>query len=378
MSIRTGSLTSRSGTRSVGWLILAGFAVTASMAPALSSKEQARPGPDTFPGAHWDVAADVERLGWSKTKLEVARADVNRAGSAALMIVTGGQVVAAWGDVSKTYHSHSTRKSFMSALYGIYRADGKIDTSLTLAKLGVKEKNTELTPQEKQATILDLLRSRSGIYLPAAGEIQVMRDARPQRGSHAPGTFWYYNNWDFNVLGTIFRQLTGADIFDALKTRIADPISMEDFDIRQASYDEAPESIHPGYWFRISARDFARFGHLYLRAGRWRDRQIVPKAWVDESITSYSNAEPSVTKSGYGLMWWIATRSDHGIPVGSYTASGTGGQRLTVIPELDTVVVNLMNTDVDGPRIGSSDWDLLLGAILKARVFTATTPSRSR
>ena len=77
-------------------------------------------------------------------------------------------------------------------------------------------------------------------------------------------------------------------------------------------------------------------------------------------------------------MWWIATRSEHGIPVGSYTASGTGGQRLTVIPELDTVVVNLMNTDVDGPRIGSTDWDRLLGAILKARVPTATTPSRSR
>ena len=132
------------------------------------------------------------------------------------------------------YHTHSTRKSFMNALYGIYRADGKIDTSLTLAKLDVKEKNTELTPQEKQATILDLLRSRSGVYLPAAGEIQVMRDARPQRGSHPPGTFWYDNNWDFNVLGTIFRQLTGADIFDALKTRIADPIGMEDFDIRQA------------------------------------------------------------------------------------------------------------------------------------------------
>ena len=286
MPIRTGSLPSRSGTRSVGWLILAGFAVTASMAPALRSEEQARPGPDTFPGAHWDVASDVERLGWSKARLEIARADVNAAGSAALMIVTGGQVVAAWGDVSKTYHSHSTRKSFMSALYGIYRADGKIDNSLTLAKLDVKEKNTELTPQEKQATILDLLRSRSGVYLPAAGEIQVMRDARPQRGSHPPGTFWYYNNWDFNVLGTIFRQLTGADIFDALKTRIAEPIGMEDFDIRQAhtmrhpnpsiraTGSESPRAISRDLVTCICAADAGEIVRSYRRRGSRRASRV--------------------------------------------------------------------------------------------------------
>ena len=194
-----------------------------------------------------------------------------------------------------------------------------------------------------------------------------MRDARPARGSHAPGTFWYYNNWDFNVLGTVFRQLTGADIFEALKTRIADPIGMQDFDIRQASYEFEPVSIHPGYWFRISARDFARFGHLYLRGGRWKDRQIVPKAWVEDSTRSYSTAEPSTTKDGYGLMWWVTTRSHGGIPAGAFTASGSGGQRLTVLPGIDTVVVNLMNTDVDGPRLGSSDWDRLLGIILQAR-----------
>jgi CubicO group peptidase (beta-lactamase class C family) len=348
-------------------LFLAGLALAAAAGAPLRSEDRGQSGRDTFPGAHWNQAANVQNLGWSPTGLEVARGEINKAGSAAMMIVTGGQVVAAWGDVSKTYNTHSTRKSFMSALYGIYGAEGRIDTSLTLGKLGVKEKNTELTAQEKQATVIDLLRSRSGVYLPAAGEVQAMRDARPPRGSVAPGTFWYYNNWDFNVLGTVFRQLTGTDIFQALKTRIADPIGMEDFDVRHGSYDLEPVSIHPGYWFRISARDFARFGYLYLRGGRWRDRQIIPKAWIDESTRSYSTTGGSVTESGYGLMWWVATRSDRGIPRGSYTAAGMGGQRLTVIPDANTVVVNLMNTDVDGPRLSGLDWDRLLGVILQAR-----------
>jgi CubicO group peptidase (beta-lactamase class C family) len=348
-----------------GQRLLVALATAATVGTALSAQERGRR--DSFPGTRWETASDVGSLGWSKDKLKAAGAEVTAAGSAAFMIVTDGQVVAAWGDVSKTYHTHSTRKSFMSALYGIYSAEGRIDTSLTLGTLGIREKGTELTPQEKQATILDLLRARSGVYLPAAGEVQSMRDARPARGSHAPGTFWYYNNWDFNVLGTVFRQLTGADIFDALKTRIADPIGMQDFDIRQASYEYEPVSMHPGYWFRISARDFARFGHLYLRGGRWKDRQIVPKTWVEESTRSYSTAEPSTTKNGYGLMWWVTTRSDRGIPAGTFTASGSGGQRLTVLPGIDTVVVNLMNTDGDGPRLGSSDWDRLLGTILQAR-----------
>ena len=56
-----------------------------------------------------------------------------------------------------------------------------------------------------------------------------------------------------------------------------------------------------------------------------------------------------------------------GIPDGAFTASGNGGQRLTVFPSIHTVIVNLMNTDVAGPRIGSNDWDAILARVLAAR-----------
>lgn len=55
------------------------------------------------------------------------------------------------------------------------------------------------------------------------------------------------------------------------------------------------------------------------------------------------------------------------LPDGSFTASGNGGQRLTVIPQIETVIVNLMNTDEPGPRLGSNQWDALLADILAAR-----------
>src|SRR4029434_4997142 len=132
--------------------------------------------------------------------------------------------------------------------------------------------------------VIDLLQARSGVYLPAAAEAKEMRDARPARASHAPGTFWYYNNWDFNVLGTIFRQATGEDIFKAIDQRIARPIGMQDYRPKDGVYGLEVYSVHPAYGFRVSARDLARFGLLYLHRGRWRDKQLIPQSWVEASV----------------------------------------------------------------------------------------------
>ena len=136
-----------------------------------------------------------------------------------------------------------------------------------------------------------------------------MKAIAAERGSHAPGTFWYYNNWDFNALGTIFDQETGQEsVYQAFQAWVADPIGMQDLDIERLSYAYEPQSIHPYYGFRISARDLARFGQLYLQDGAWQGRQVVPAEWVAESTVPYSRTGQSGTYSGYGYMWWIAVR----------------------------------------------------------------------
>jgi CubicO group peptidase (beta-lactamase class C family) len=188
---------------------------------------------------------------------------------------------------------------------GIYAAEGKIDISNTLQELGIDD-HIPLTEAEKQATVTDLLRARSGVYIPAAGEAPGMKAMRPERGSHLPGTFWYYNNWDFNTLGTIFDQETGEEsIYQAFKKRIADPIGMQDYPIESLRYEYESYSMHPYYGFRMSTRDLARFGLLFLREGQWRDQQIVPPDWVRESTASHSERGPD---SGYGYMWWTGVK----------------------------------------------------------------------
>jgi CubicO group peptidase (beta-lactamase class C family) len=188
-----------------------------------------------YPGATWTRTSTPEQLGWSPEKLNAAKAYAATINTAALMIVVDGRVLDEWGETGKRFNVHSIRKSFLSALYGIQVRDGRIQLSKTLADLGIDDRGS-LTTIERGATVADLLKARSGIYHPALYETQEMAVARPARGSYSPGTFWYYNNSDFNALGTIYEQETKASIFEEFKSRIADPLEMEDFRIADGSY----------------------------------------------------------------------------------------------------------------------------------------------
>jgi len=253
-------------------------------------------------------------------------------------------------------------------MYGIYVADGRIDLTKTMGDLGMDDNEPSLTVVEKQATLHDLLKARSGIYHPALYETPGMKAARPPRGSHAPGTFWYYNNWDFNAAGAIFERAAKNSLFREFKERIADPIGMQDYRLDDGQYVTGPDSVYAAYPFRLTARDMARFGLLFAREGRWRWRQIVPAQWVKDSVTPYSDAGAS---GGYGYMWWVAANGKHvpgvSIPDGSFSARGAGGHYILVIPDYDLVIVHRVNTDIQGNSVSADEFGRLVKLILDAR-----------
>jgi CubicO group peptidase (beta-lactamase class C family) len=209
---------------------------------------------ESFPGKSWQHTPSLESAGWSKEKLAASRDYGDSIHSSAVMIVQGGQVVDQWGDTDKKISSYSVRKSLLSALYGIYSAEGVIDVNQTLEQLGIDDSPDPLTKQERQARVVDLLRARSGVYHAVDFETDFMKKNRPACGSHAPGTFWYYNNWDFNTLGTIFEKKTGLKIAEAFYQRIAKPIGMEDFQPGDVYYLGGPLSLHSAYHFEMTAR----------------------------------------------------------------------------------------------------------------------------
>jgi len=324
--------------------------------------------PDTiYPGVSWQKAKSPKLLGWSSEKLAAAQAYSERIGSAAVMIVDDGIMVDAWGEITRKYEIHSMRKPLMSALIGIHIAEGHIDLSKTMAELGIDDNEPSLSKVEKQATLADLIKSRSGIYHPALGMTPEWRAVQPKRHSHAPGTFYFYNNWDFNAVGTIFEQETGTKIFEEFNRRIAKPLQMEDFNVGDCWYDSGAESRHRYYGFRMSARDLARFGLLYLRKGKWKNRQIVSSEWVRESTATHSVIG---SYRGYGYMW---NTNENGGPYPNihvkqriFGHSGLGAHFFMVLPSRNLVIVHRVNTDKPGPYPKSNQLGRLLWLILDA------------
>lgn len=223
----------------------------------------------------------------------------------------------------------------------------------SLGSLGIDD-DPPLTAEEKQATVRMLLEARSGVYHGYVAGTPAMREGWPKRGSHSPGSYWYYNNWDFNALGSIFEKEFKTPIGGAFDARIARRIGMQDFRVEDMYYlraaaDALPDfsmSIHPAYHFRMTARDLARFGYLFLRNGKWLGEPVVPSAWVSDSTRAHSQAG---TGRGYGYLWWV---DGFDLPVSSFSAQGALAKYVIVVPARDLVVVYLNHTEFPDDAAG--------------------------
>jgi CubicO group peptidase (beta-lactamase class C family) len=270
----------------------------------------------------------------------------------ALRVVQSGETVVAVGPQDKPLPTHSIRKSIISALFGRLIASGDVQLSATLADFDIDD-SPGLTDQERTTTLQHLLTASSGVYLPLHfdSSYDIFRNRPsdwPERGSALPGTTFHYNNWDFNVLGEIYQRASGVALFTAIDGLLARPLGLRDWNPLEHTrlhYGYDPLGATPRYpnqVIQLSARDLARFGQLYLNEGRWDGREIVPPDWVRVSTrTRVETGLPGPFRS-YGYLWWTSDGGDaHGLPSGSYSAVGVGGQIVSVIPSHQMVVVAL-------------------------------------
>lgn len=256
----------------------------------------------------------------------------------AFIAIKNDSVVASWGEIHLPIMTHSARKSIMSILYGIAIDKGLIRLNQTLAELYIDDNKAPLTAIEKTCTVRDLLMSRSGIYIEAAGETKEMKAMRPQRGQHRPGEFFYYNNWGFNVLGTIFEQQTHLSIGEAIEQWLAEPLGMKKFKASYVTYKQPDFSEHKQYIIFMTAEDMARIGLLMLNNGQWKGKAIVSAAWVAESTAPYSEDKNNEPFDHYAYLWLNDTDE------GTFWASGWGGQFMIVDRQHQLVVVSRNDT----------------------------------
>ncbi len=305
-----------------------------------------------FPDTTWKYLEKPDTMGWNIEKLvELEQFVINKSNLTGLMIIYKGKVLYDFGDTKELSYIASCRKSVLSMLYGKYVDDGIIDLNKTLADLEITD-NTELLEVEKKAKIENLLTARSGVFLPSteSGTNHNM----PKRGSKEPGSFHLYNNWDFNVAGYIFEKETGKNIYDAVGQDFAIPLKMQDWDRskqKKEIFGDFLYSKYPEYHMWFSTRDMARLGYLMLREGEWNCKQIIPKSWVKKTtslVTSVEEMKISDSsiknkpwfKWGYGYLWrvWDSTQNIRPELKGAFSATGSWGQYITVIPSVDLVI----------------------------------------
>jgi len=343
---------------------------------------------ETYPDSAWAEVGELAAAGYDPARYDALRAAAAAAGTSAMLVVAGGRVVFVFGDVARPTYLASARKSVVSVLYGRYVADGTVRLDATLAALGVDDIGG-LLPVERGATVGDLLAARSGVFHPAAnlGDASALA---PARGSVRPGTYFLYNNWDFNALGAILERATGADLYALMERDLARPLGFQDWRrAAQPKRNDTGASRYPAHHLVLSARDMARLGYCLLRGGRWRGAQVVPAAWVARTTrlvtpaAEVARTSPFHPRLGYGLLWWVLDPSAPAGPTsaaggrvadpwaGAYSATGAYGQYITVLPALDVVVAH--KVFAPPPPARQVAIDVYLDRLLPL-VIAATTP----
>jgi CubicO group peptidase (beta-lactamase class C family) len=373
--------------RHLAWLVIGALAIWLSLSslsrPTTAGQSKGKEA--VFPGKDWERIEKPESAGYSPARLQALRAWVQSLDTTAMMVLVGGRSLFEYGDLAHLSYLASVRKSVLAILYGKYVENGTISLGKTLRELEFTDVGG-LSPQEQEATVEHLITARSGVYH-AASNPGDSTDSAPPRGSQRPGTYYLYNNWDFNAAGAVFEKLTGRDIYDALETDLAGPIGMQDFDrSRQRKSGDANRSLHQAYHIWLSTRDMARIGLLMLREGNWAGRQVVSREWarrITSLVTPLNEMNPPSLRSlgngarwGYGYMWWVWDAPNSPGPFeGAYTGMGAGGQYITVLPKLDLVVAHKTDTAQPSPQGPSgrrrnatlAEYDSIIRMLIAAR-----------
>lgn len=152
---------------------------------------------------------------------------------------------------------------------------------------------------------------------------------------HPPGSRWVYSGGATALLAELLQRATGQGLAALAQTLLFDPLQIPQPAWRQDSQGRA--LAYSG--LRLRPRELARIGRLVLDAGRWQGRQVVPAAWLTDTVASRMPARDGLA---YARQWWmgrLARSAAMGTEAVVIAAMGNGGQRLFLVPSLDLVVV---------------------------------------
>jgi CubicO group peptidase (beta-lactamase class C family) len=305
----------------------------------------------------------------------------------AVVVVHRGRIVAEqYADGFSADHRFagwSMAKSVTSALIGILAGVGSVHVDSAVQH---PEWRAAGDPR-RLITVHTLLQMSSGLefdesYTPTGGATRMLFDspdvaavAAASPLAHPPGRVWQYSSATTNLLAWRLRQAFAAD--DAAHLDFPRRALFARIGMHSAVFEPDAAGTFVGSSFLYAtARDWARFGLLYLDDGVWRGERILPEGWVAYSVTPGAAAP----LGRYGAQWWLNAgepaaperRPWPQLPRDVFWASGFQGQYVAVVPSRELVVVRLGSTAREG---GWSLGDFLIELLT---IFPAAEPPRER
>jgi CubicO group peptidase (beta-lactamase class C family) len=270
------------------------------------------------------------------------------------VVIYKGYVVAEFGDNTWVDPTYSVAKSMMATVVGIAVRDGLIPNLDALVGSTVKDGGYD-SPRNQQITWKHHLQQSSewegnmfGKQDNFIGKEAFGQGEMKPREQMKPGTFYEYNDVRINRLGLSLLRTFQKPVPDVFREQVMDVIgasntwrwipyhnSFVEINGRKVASVSGGTRWGGGVW--INSMDMARFGYLWLRGGKWGDKQIIPPAFVKEALT-----RSSVPNSpDYGYLWWLNTQGKQlpGLPTNAFSANGAGSNTITVSPDHDLVVV---------------------------------------
>jgi CubicO group peptidase (beta-lactamase class C family) len=268
------------------------------------------------------------------------------------VIIYKGYVVAEFGDTAWVDPTYSVAKSMMSSVAAIAVRDGRIASLDEKVGATIKDGGYD-SPGNAQITWKMHLQQETewqgnmwGKQDDFVGAEAFGEGERKPRELQAPGTYYEYNDVRINRLGLSLLRTFKKPVPEVFRDEIMEPIGASNawkwvpyhnsyvvIDGKKMASVSGGTRWGGGMW--IDSWDMARFGYLWLRGGKWGDKQILPPAYVKAAIA------PSAHGPDYGYLWWLNTQGKNypGVPATVYGARGAGSNTILISPDHDLVVV---------------------------------------
>jgi CubicO group peptidase (beta-lactamase class C family) len=356
-------------------LLLLALAPTLVCAAALPACADA--GRMVFPGAEWEQASPASQ-GVDPEQLAAAVKWLDRrageGGASTLVVVRNGRLIHAGPRADAQHEVMSVTKAFATSALGLLIRDDRCDLDTFAAEHapGLREAHDDYG----QIRLRHLAAMTSGYD--AEGTTYASGDgsrspSRPAKPLFRPGSEFAY--WDdaANQLGFVLTRIAGEPLAELFQQRIAGPIGMKG--VRWGSIGKldgvavSNTSGNFGQGVRVSARELARLGHLYLNQGSWDGERLLDARFVKQATSPqvparlvHSGRRPGFDGRGvYGYGWWANGERPNGkrkwpsAPEGTFCAQGDRNNRLCVMPEWGVVVARVGGGGT--PRDAAEIWD---------------------